>query len=409
MPLPEAQIKILNIMNTPLMTTADVTASCDRSTASSGTTADGTNELTKAAVQRQKCTISTNVWAAYDAAVVKQTFEDTFIGAGCYRGSPEMKPGVTTPPGIKQCQTNTATDKVKAFFGLVGASGQSVDVLKLAEGGARVMVSGPGSSAESNGDPHIHRADGHKADFRGEDGKIFNMLSARNFSLGVRTVESHFMQKYGAQKVHGSHFADAFFTMRTNETGIVVTARLSATVTPWSEPETVVAISGSEKYPIHLSYSARKSFAIEDVNITAISAAKVLVRGASWEVLLTRRLLYKPLPESKTKNYLDLVVRRAFKDPKALASHGVIGQSFDPRHGIKQDGKTDDYSASEVTTTAQAEGAIEGTHTDYMLSAPFQTTFKYSLFDAPPEKATDAATEAAFLTEAFSETEDKFE
>jgi len=396
-------MKILNIINTPQMTTADVTASCDRSASNGGSTSDGTNALTNTNVLRMLCTVSTNVWAIYDAAVVKQTFEDTFIGAGCGAGDPEMKPGFTTPPGIKQCQTNTATDKVKAFFGF------SADVLKVAEGGQPVTVTGPGTDAESNGDPHIHRADGHKADFRGEDGKIFNMLSARNFSLGVRTVESHFMQKYGAQKVHGSHFADAFFTMRTNETGIIVTARLSATVTPWSEPETVVAISGSEKYPIHLSYSARKSFAIEDVNITAISAAKVLVRGASWEVLLTRRLLYKPLPESKTKNYLDLVVRRAFKDPKALASHGVIGQSFDPRHGIKQDGKTDDYSASEVTTTAQAEGAIEGTHTDYMLSAPFQTTFKYSLFDAPPEKATDAATEAAFLTEAFSETEDKFE
>lgn len=383
-----AQQKILDILNTPQMTTADITVGCS-------TIGDGTHQKTQVAVQRKQCDVAANVWAQYDGAAAYSTFKSTFIGAGCYSTDTQFNP--TT--GLEWC-TNTAVNKVKDFFGMVDTP------LTVEAGGNEVRVTDGASTALSNGDPHIHRADGHKADFRGEDGKIFNMLSARNFSLGVRTVESHFMQKYGAQKVHGSHFAEAFFTIRTNETGTVVTARLSATVTPWSEPETVVAISGSEKYPIPLSYSARKSFAIEDVNITAISAAKVLVRGASWEVLLTRRLLYKPLPESKTKNYLDLVVRRAFKDPKALASHGVIGQSFDPRHRIKQDGKTDDYSASEVTTTAQAEGAIEGVHTDYMLSAPFQTTFKYSLFDAPAEKTTDAANAAAFLSEAFSETEE---
>ena len=33
-------------------------------------------------------------------------------------------------------------------------------------------------------------------------------------------------------------------------------------------------------------------------------------------------------------------------------------------------------------TSAQAEGAIEGIHTDYLVRGPFSTNFKYSRFDA---------------------------
>jgi len=335
------------------------------------------------------------VWAEYSSYAVAKTMSDQLIGADCL-----MAPS-PSPSGA--CTTSPA-QKTKAFY--TTPSRGAFEVLRNDEGGGYVTIKiGTSTVAQSNGDPHIHRADGKKTDFRGQDGKIFNMLSARNFSLGVRTVESHFMQKFGVQKVHGTHFSEAFFTIRTNETGTLITARTDALITPWVDPVSYVAISGKEKYPIKLSASGHPTFTMEDVNITAVSGSKVVVRAASWEVSLTRRLLYKPLPESKTKNFLDLSVRRVYKDPKALASHGVIGQSFDPKHRITKDGKLDDYSKDEVTTTAQAEGAIEGVYTDYMVAAPYQTTFKYSLFDAPPEKATSAAMAAAFLSnEAFSET-----
>lgn len=337
--------------------------------------------------------VTVKVWAEYSSDAVANIMSDNLIGDSCKMTAP--KGACTTSPALK----------TKAFY-TTPANGGNFQVLRFDEGGGYVTIKiGTTTVAQSNGDPHIHRADGKKTDFRGQDGKIFNMLSARNFSLGVRTVESHFMQKFGAQKVHGTHFTEAFFTIRTNATGTLITARADALVTPWVDPISYVAISGQEKYPIKLSASGRPTFTMEDVNVTAVSGSKVVVRAASWEVSLTRRLLYKPLPESKTKNFLDISVRRVYKDPKALASHGVIGQSFDPKHRIAKDGKLDDYSKDEVTTTAQAEGAIEGVYTDYMVAAPYQTTFKYSLFDAPPEKATSAAMAAAFLSnEAFSET-----
>jgi len=44
-------------------------------------------------------------------------------------------------------------------------------------------------------------------------------------------------------------------------------------------------------------------------------------------------------------------------------------------------GKTDDYKdRQEVTTTAMAEGAIEGSANEYTVSGPFDTGFKYSRF-----------------------------
>ena len=62
--------------------------------------------------------------------------------------------------------------------------------------------------------------------------------------------------------------------------------------------------------------------------------------------------------------------------------HGIIGQSFDGSN-VAVSGKHDNYGeAPEFTTSAQAEGAIEGDYTDYIVSAPFANDFKYARFDA---------------------------
>ena len=62
--------------------------------------------------------------------------------------------------------------------------------------------------------------------------------------------------------------------------------------------------------------------------------------------------------------------------------HGLIGQSFDGSK-IAVSGKVDEYGETpEFTTSAQAEGAIEGHYTDYIVSAPFANDFKYARFDA---------------------------
>ena len=72
---------------------------------------------------------------------------------------------------------------------------------------------------------------------------------------------------------------------------------------------------------------------------------------------------------------------------------GIIGQSFDGNK-IAVSGRLDQYGlptdkkggSSDFTTSAQAEGAIEGVHTDYMLPSPFATAFKYERFDVDRTK-----------------------
>ena len=72
--------------------------------------------------------------------------------------------------------------------------------------------------------------------------------------------------------------------------------------------------------------------------------------------------------------------------------HGIFGQSFSspmPRYGRK-----DVYPwEGHFTTSAMAEGAIEGEAAMYEVRSPFDTRFKFSRFDAmalkvpPPSRA----------------------
>ena len=75
------------------------------------------------------------------------------------------------------------------------------------------------------------------------------------------------------------------------------------------------------------------------------------------------------------------IFAKEFGDSSASCfPHGIIGQSYDGDN-MAVSGKTDDYTNPvEVTTTAMAEGAIEGSAADYALSGAFDTGFKYSRF-----------------------------
>ena len=62
--------------------------------------------------------------------------------------------------------------------------------------------------------------------------------------------------------------------------------------------------------------------------------------------------------------------------------HGLIGQSF-ATPGLVRNGKQDVYPfAGAYTTTAQAEGAIEGTASEYEMQSAFATEFAFSRFNA---------------------------
>ena len=113
-----------------------------------------------------------------------------------------------------------------------------------------------------------------------------------------------------------------------------------------------------------------------------------------WQVNITAKPVYgqvdldRPWWQSMKKR-LDISIRGAFPQPDA---HGIVGQSY--RSVAVRNGKQDTYEtemarinelgfAPQMTTAAQAEGAIDGVHTDYKLVSPFSTNFSFSRFDAP--------------------------
>ena len=79
----------------------------------------------------------------------------------------------------------------------------------------------------------------------------------------------------------------------------------------------------------------------------------------------------------------------AFPQPDA---HGIVGQSY--RNETVRNGKMDDYDLEispekadaegmlpPFTTSAQAEGAIDGVYSDYRLPHPLMTDFTFSRFE----------------------------
>jgi hypothetical protein len=94
------------------------------------------------------------------------------------------------------------------------------------------------------------------------------------------------------------------------------------------------------------------------------------------------------------KKRIDLVITPLHGDPStaAVAPHGLLGQAWDG-DDIAVHGKTDGPLFAEamtrmslkgevekVKTAANAEGAIEGVESDYIVSDPFSTKFKFNRF-----------------------------
>merc|ERR1719198_230177 len=141
---------------------------------------------------------------------------------------------------------------------------------------------------------------------------------------------------------------------------------------------------------------------LDGVEVLQLSGGRFVAHGAGWEVFVNRRRLRKPIlanskvevpKEHSSRWFLDIsfhVLDEKEGDAKKfgrstlgrIAPHGIVGQSFDGSL-IAVSGKQDKYGdAPEFTTTAQAEGAIEGNFTEYIMPSPFATSFKYARFDA---------------------------
>jgi hypothetical protein len=149
--------------------------------------------------------------------------------------------------------------------------------------------------------------------------------------------------------------------------------------------------------------------AVVDDTVIETRLLTVCVDTPAWTVNVTSRPIYglvQPLINGThihghwqaDQRRLDIEVDGVFPQPDA---HGILGQSY--QDAAVRNGRLDEYGIDAVlsapnettipgegvlppmTTSAQAEGAIEGTHAEYKLPSAFSTTFRYSRFERMPE------------------------
>jgi len=71
-------------------------------------------------------------------------------------------------------------------------------------------------TATVTGDPHMKGAHGGEADFRGQHGKVYNLLSARNVSVNALFEHRHFVTPYSKVSVNGSWVMAVYISLDTS-------------------------------------------------------------------------------------------------------------------------------------------------------------------------------------------------
>jgi hypothetical protein len=134
---------------------------------------------------------------------------------------------------------------------------------------------------------------------------------------------------------------------------------------------------------------ARKQCEATEV-VTNYSSATI--RTSEWDIGIRVREVFGWV--NGPRHRLDVSMTPLVPEAKlSWLPHGIVGQSFDG-DGLPRHGRLDNYSGSEFTTQAMAEGAIEGVARDYRMDTPPATEFRYSRFHAIPADALNSRSSA---------------
>jgi len=242
-------------------------------------------------------------------------------------------------------------------------------------------------------DPHLHFAHGGIADLRGEDGKVYNFLSARNISWNVKTEAADF--KWAHRVVHGTRLSAVYWTIRTDADHVLqiaysATGSDRATVRNLNETDAERATHTLKATIDGSAYGT--TYWLDNVFVKLSGRTLSVTIKDKWRMSVKQ----SPFPFSALnlkKTLLDVSAKALYDaDHDVVAPHGLFGQSYDG-DDVAVDGKVDARGGDETTTSAQAEGAIEGVYTDYEIDSadPFGTSFKYSRFDATAAKPRDVS------------------
>ena len=223
----------------------------------------------------------------------------------------------------------------------------------------------PPPAASSLQDPHIVYPNGARTDVRGFDGAFLNYISYPGLTVNVKTENATF--QLGNTTVRGSFITELHVSTVANDDKKKV-FQLShfakhANSNQWGW-DMVKSSCGGHTYNI-LPHSTRKC---EEVD-AQVDLATSLFRGHDWEVSTTVMPVYGHI--NGCNHRLDIRVH--YGGAHAERAHGILGQGF--AKGARQpNGRLDAYPEHETfTSTAQGEGAIEGTIKDYVVTDAFSS------------------------------------
>jgi len=244
-------------------------------------------------------------------------------------------------------------------------------------------------------DPHLRFAHGGRADFRGRNGRFYNFLSVPGLSVNVKIEEASFRLHNDKLTVNGSFITEAHLVARLGPGG-----KTRANVSFWASElnehnwgwRVINGSCGDRAFKL-----GRGGFrTCEGLDMEVFHSSASFALG-DWTISVRGNHVYSRI--SGPEHRLDVDFSAKGEAAARSRPHGIVGQSFawtGPR-----DGKIDDYpEQGHFTTSAMAEGAIEGTAEMYEVPSAHSTRFSFTRFDAsyPDEPSLPAIAASAAIS-----------
>ena len=224
-------------------------------------------------------------------------------------------------------------------------------------------------------DPHLTFAYGGRADFRGIPGALYAFISSPGTLVNIRIRDAKY--KLNGATINGTFIESLHVATRTalgHWFNLSVDAsRLNANHYAWD------FINGTcEQNRFVLGPHGR--FNCDDLHVE-IDYSSATIRAKGWEIDAMGQPVQNWLSGAKHRIDVGTALISNFKSKER--PHGLVGQSFDGSN-VPRYGRTDKYPKSgNFTTSAMAEGAIDGSEPDARVASPYAAEFKYSAMWKP--------------------------
>lgn len=205
------------------------------------------------------------------------------------------------------------------------------------------------AEADAREDPHLHFANGGRADFRGRDGRIYSYFSAPGIAANIKTEDATFTLHDGKLTVEGSFITELHVVARVGGA-----KRKWANVSLWASQfndfnygwRIVNGSCGGRGF--HLGVEGAKR--CEELSVVVgYSHAKFNVRN--WTIVGRGNPVFGRLRGPRHR--LDVSFRAKAGSPARDLPHGIVGQSFSSP--LPRVGKIDVYPTEGwIRTTAMA-------------------------------------------------------